>query len=118
MRAPTQLPPYPGTGRTSPSKVETTKRHDMTFRHTNITSLVQLVTYEVWKNRLGGRSSSPEKGPVETQVTLEMLPILGFFKPYCFSFAKLFFETRMTFCCGDRCPMRWQGMETMEGREQ
>ena len=28
----------------------------------------QLVTYEVWKNRLGGRSNSPEKGPVETQV--------------------------------------------------
>ena len=26
------------------------------------------MTYEVWKNRLGGRSSSPEKGPVETQV--------------------------------------------------
>ena len=28
----------------------------------------QLVTYEVWKNRLGGRASSPEKGQVETQV--------------------------------------------------
>ena len=26
------------------------------------------MTYEVWKNRLGGRSNTPEKGPVETQV--------------------------------------------------
>ena len=31
----------------------------------------QLVTYEVWKNRLGGRASSPEKGQVETQVQFD-----------------------------------------------
>ena len=52
-----------------------------TFRHTKITCFVQLVTYEVWKNRLGGRSNSPEKGPVETQV-FAIFPILDFFKPY------------------------------------
>ena len=49
------------------------------IKHTNLIVFVQLVTYEVWKNRLGGHSSSPEKGPVETQV-LAILPISDVFK--------------------------------------
>ena len=39
-----------------------------TYLHVCITCFDQLVTYEVWKNRLGGRSNSPEKDPIETQV--------------------------------------------------
>lgn len=49
MRVGAQLPPYPGTGRTSPNKV---------------------VTYEVWRSRQ--RSASPGKAAVETQVSHAM----------------------------------------------